>query len=376
MKRYHLLIMAFFFVGSLTAQKDVTNAYNANKNGDFEAAVGYIEKAIQDGEAAAKEKTWRYRGEIYRNIANDKNFASRFPDAINKSVESYLKAMELDTRKDYIAENREALAQLQIMLQDKGSKLYDAKDFCGAADMFGFTAKISESFSLFDTTMLYYNAMCLDFCGKHEEALAGYKKVAKTGYMDVTVSINISEVLQKMNRTDEAKNEIAAARKRNPNNGELLVSEVNFLLADQKYNEAFDVLKKLTTDNPNNETYWFVFGVTCEKLGKMDEQIKAYQKALEIKPDYFDAAFNLGAAIYNQGVEKYKECDAIPPRETARYDACVAETNDIFGRSIGHLEKAFTLKPTDTDIINALKEAYVRVGNMEGKKKMEDALKK
>ena len=375
MKRYQLFIVAFLIVGSLVAQKDVTNAYNANKNGDFDAAVGFIEKAIGDGEAAAKEKTWRYRGEIYRNIASDKNFTTKYPDAINKSVESYLKAMELDTRKDYIAENRDALGQLQIMLQDKGSKLYDAKDFCGAADMFGFTAKISESFGLFDTAMIYYNAMCLDFCGKLEEALVGYKKVAAKGYLDVTVSINISEVLQKLNRQNEAKSVIADARKRNPNSGELLVSEVNFLLSDQKYNEAFDVLKKLTSENPKNETYWFVLGVTCEKLGKMEDQLDAYQKALEIKPDYFDAAFNLGAAIYNQGVEKYKECDAIPPRETARYDACVNETNGIFEKSIGHLEKAFELRPDDKDIINALKEAYVRVGNMEGKKKMENALR-
>lgn len=376
MKRCKLFIGALLIVGGLTAQKDVTNAYNANKSGDYDAAVGYIEKAIGDGEAAAKEKTWRYRGEIYRNIAIDKNFSSKYPEAINKSVESYLKAMELDTRKDYIAENRDALGQLQGILQDKGSKLYDAKDFCGAADMFGFTARISESFGLFDTTMIYYNAMCLDFCGKLEDALAGYRKVAAKGYMDATVSINISEIFQKLNRVDEAKTEIAAARKRNPNNGELLVSEVNFLLADQKYGEAMDVLKKLTTDQPNNETYWFVLGVTCEKVGKMEEQLAAYQKALEIKPDYFDAAFNLGAAIYNQGVEKYKECDAIPPRESARYDACVAETNDIFSKSIAHLEKAFALRSTDSDIINALKEAYVRVGNMEGKKRMEDALRK
>jgi len=362
--------------GILTAQKDVTNAYNANKSGDYAAAVGYIEKAIADGEASSKEKTWRYRGDIYRNIATNPKYGADYPDAISKSVESYLRAVELDTRKDYINENRESLGQLQGLLQEKGSKLYDARDFCGAADMFGFTAKISESFGLFDTTVLYYNAMCLDFCGKSEEALAGYRKVAATGYMDPTISINISEVLQKLNRVDEAKSEIAAARKRYPDNGELLVSEVNFLLADQKYGEALDVLKKLTTDNPANETYWFVLGVTCEKLGKWEDQLAAYQKALEIKPDYYDAAFNLGAAIYNQGVEKYKECDAIPPRETARYDACVAETNNIFMKSIGHLEHAFGIRPTDKDIINALKEAYVRVGNMEGKKKMEEALSK
>jgi hypothetical protein len=98
-------------------------------------------------------------------------------------------------------------------------------------------------------------------------------------------------------------------------------------------------------------------------------------KALEINPKYFDALFNLGATIYNQGVEKYKECDKIPPREAAKYDGCVADANKIFAKSIGYFETAHSERATDKDIINALKEAYVRVGNMEGKKKMEEALK-
>ena len=79
-----------------------------------------------------------------------------------------------------------------------------------------------------------------------------------------------------------------------------------------------------------------------------------------INPKYFDALFNLGATYYNQGVEKYKECDKIPPREAAKYDGCVADANKIFGKSIGYFETAYGERSTDKDIINALKEARSR----------------
>ena len=67
-------IFAIVFIAAASvavAQKQVVSAYNANKSGDYKAAAGYIEEAITIEKAALKDKTWRYRGEIYLNIAND-----------------------------------------------------------------------------------------------------------------------------------------------------------------------------------------------------------------------------------------------------------------------------------------------------------------
>ena len=49
------------------AQKEVVSAYNANKDGDFRTAATYIEQAILVEKSAVKDKTWRYRGQIYLN---------------------------------------------------------------------------------------------------------------------------------------------------------------------------------------------------------------------------------------------------------------------------------------------------------------------
>ena len=51
------------------AQKEVVSAYNANKEGDYATAASYIKQTIENPKANVKNKTWRYRGEIYLNTA-------------------------------------------------------------------------------------------------------------------------------------------------------------------------------------------------------------------------------------------------------------------------------------------------------------------
>jgi len=358
-----------------TAQADVTSAYNANKQGDFAKAAEYIEKAINDPKAATKEKTWRYRGDIYLSIAAKPELTAQFPNAVQLCMESYFKSMEIDTKKEWIQENTAGLSSLQAMVLESAANQYGGNDFCGASGSFAVARSISERFKIVDSVAIYNGAYCAERCGKLEDALAGYQESARIGYNVPGVYGSIVELYNKMGKKEEAVKTLSEARAKYPKDSDLLRAEVNVYLTEQKYDQALGLLKDLTAQDPSNEMIWFVLGVTYEKLGKVSEQEAAYLKALEINPKYFDALFNLGATYYNQGVEKYKECDKIPPREAANYDACVKDANTIFAKSIGYFETGYNERPTDKDIINALKEAYVRVGNMEGKKKMEEALK-
>jgi tetratricopeptide (TPR) repeat protein len=358
------------------AQPDVTSAYNANKQGDFAKAAEYIEKAINDPKASVKEKTWRYRGDIYLNIATSPELVKQFPNAVQTCKESYFKSMEIDAKKEYIQENTTGLSGLQALVRENAMKQYEGSDFCSAYASFEVSREISTRFGIVDSSAIFNGAFCAERCGKLEDALAGYNESAKIGYNVPQVYGTMVEIYNKLGRKEEAVKTLSDARTKYPKDSDLLRAEVNVYLTDQKYDQALGLLKDLTAQDPSNEMIWFVLGVTYEKLGKVADQEAAYLKAIEIKPNYFDALFNLGATIYNQGVEKYKECDKIPPREAAKYDACVADANKIFAKSIGYFETAYSERPTDKDIMSALKEAYVRVGNLEGKKRMEDALKK
>ena len=78
------LLMAFTALG----QKEVVSAYNANKDGDYRAAATYIDQAILIEKANVKDKTWRYRGDIYLNISRDSSYAIEYPNALRIAITS------------------------------------------------------------------------------------------------------------------------------------------------------------------------------------------------------------------------------------------------------------------------------------------------
>ena len=110
--KHFLMIIGCLFAFSVMGQKEVVSAYNANKDGDYRAASTYIEQAILVEKSKTKDKTWRYRGEIYLNISRDTTLDIEYPNALRLAMESYLKAQEFDIKERYVDEIRLGLAQV------------------------------------------------------------------------------------------------------------------------------------------------------------------------------------------------------------------------------------------------------------------------
>jgi len=91
MKTFLTIALAAGTLGMYAQNANVVNAYNYMKDGDLAKAVEFIEPAIVDAKTGANEKTWRYRGDIYRMIVlgEDEALKTQFPDAIEKAVESF-----------------------------------------------------------------------------------------------------------------------------------------------------------------------------------------------------------------------------------------------------------------------------------------------
>jgi tetratricopeptide (TPR) repeat protein len=154
-----------------------------------------------------------------------------------------------------------------------------------------------------------------------------------------------------------------------------LRSEVNIYLNEGAYDKAEGLLKSLTETDPNNESIWFVLGVTYEKLNNKEQEEASYKKALDLKPDYYDALFNLGAMYFNDALEKEKVCLEIPTKEKAKYDDCMAGCKTLFVKAIEQLERAYALKSNEKELISALKDAYYKGERMEDYARMKALLK-
>ena len=107
-----------------------------------------------------------------------------------------------------------------------------------------------------------------------------------------------------------------------PSNGqgpsqEQLKSLTN-LYAQGLYQEALTQASQLQKQLPNSISLYNIIGAANMGLGKLDEAIEAYTKALAIKPDLAEAYSNMGTALQDQGkrdeaIEAYTKAISIKP---------------------------------------------------------------
>jgi tetratricopeptide (TPR) repeat protein len=358
MKKTFILFATVLTSFATFAQAELTNAFRANEDKNYEEALNYINQASSNPKATGKEKYWRYRGDIYMNIATDSVLSMKYANSFSEAVASYTKALELS--KDYVMEIGAVVDRVRAIEEQKAITAYKAGNTCAAAGHYENLITTSLMFGVTDTIYVYYGGICHESCGNVDKALANFTTCANANYQAADCYSRIGNMLVKAGRKEEAIKILGEARKKYPKNSSILTAEVNIYIEDKDYQKAHDVLIALAEADPKNESVLFVLGVTYEKNNNPVEAEKVYNRALELNPTYFDAHYNLGVMFYNQGIEKFKVCDAIPPRETAKFDACKAESKVIFANAAGHFEVCYAQEPAA--VKKVLTECYRKSG--------------
>ena len=349
-------------------QKEVVSAYNANKEGDFATAATYIEQAIQNPKANVKNKTWRYRGEIYLNISKDSALFAAYPDALVRAKDSYMKAQELDSKGSYASEIQVGLGQVQMAASNAGIGNYNTGNFGAAGAFFDLGAEIAQAFEATDTMAIYNSALCYEKAGEVDLAVARYRACADIEYQVPNVFLFISNLYRENGREAEALETLAEARGLYPREQSLIIEELNIYLTNEEFDKAKENLALAAAQDPTNEILWFSLGSVLDNLGNADEAIEAYTKALEVKADYFDANYNLGALYFNQAVQGINAAnDMWKPRMTkAESDAQKQLEDDakaLFETAKPYLEAAHATDADDLETMRSLRDIYARTGD-------------
>jgi len=378
--KHFLMIIGCLFAFSVMGQKEVVSAYNANKDGDYRAASTYIEQAILIEKANTKDKTWRYRGEIYLNISRDTSLTMEYPNALRIAMESYLKAKELDIKERYEDEIRLGLAQVQIGANGKGISYYNTTSFDLAASSFDLAAEVARTFDIVDTMAVYNAALCYEKADLIELAIERYKDCADIQYQVPNVFLFISTLYRNSDNDEEALKVLQEARVSYPREQSLIIEELNIYLTNKDFERAKANLELAAEQDPTNEILWFSLGSVFDNLGNYDEAILAYQKAIVVKADYFDANYNLGALYFNKAVLGINEANEMwKPRmtrtEAANQKKLEEDSKSMFVTARPYLESAFQVDPADLETIRSLKDIYARTGEDDKFLQMNELLK-
>jgi tetratricopeptide (TPR) repeat protein len=143
---------------------------------------------------------------------------------------------------------------------------------------------------------------------------------------------------------------------------EQLQSLIN-LYTQGQYQEALIQASHLLKQFPNSVNLYNIIGAANKGLGKIEEAIEAYQKAISLKPDFAEAYYNMGNAIKEQGkldeaIEAYTKAISIKPDHAKGYNnmGIALENQGKLEEAIGAYAKTLSIKPDHA-------EAYYNMGN-------------
>jgi tetratricopeptide (TPR) repeat protein len=386
-----LVIMCLLTVASVSAQKkEVNKAKRQLSRGNLELALGHINTAVNEPTTMENAETWVVKAKILLEIHNSENpeHASITEDPLNQAFEAITKAQELDAPKNLnILDINQTLLIISESFFNAGAKNYNDNEFAKASNNFLKAFKVSKVFGTTDTSTLYNAGLSAEIGGMTEEAYEIYTQVEELEYDQPYLYSSLTNISLKEKDYDNATKWIKKGRERYPDNLDLIFSEANVYLTSGNIPEAKRVLTLAIEKDPENANLHYAFAVNYDQMSKdsvysaedrnfaYNEAIKSYKRAIELKPDYFDAVYNLGALYFNEGIQFFVQADNIlrsgySNENLAKSAELENKSKQIWRENAQpYLEEALTMidseDPNYEIVLRSLRELYMRTGQTE-----------
>ena len=140
-----------------------------------------------------------------------------------------------------------------------------------------------------------------------------------------------------------------------------------------KLDEALEAYKKAISFRPDYAEAYYNMGVILQEQGKREEALQAYNKVISIKPDAFEAYNNIGNALKEQGrlleaIKSYKKALSIKPDYAEAYYnmGCTLQEQGNLKEAIEAYNKCLSIWP---DYAEAYWNLYGTAKNINDAKK-------
>lgn len=357
MKRISLLFVVLISVNlAAFAQKNkVQTAWNYLKYDDLQRAAEAIEEAAIHEQTSGSAKTWYYKGLIYQRSYKHEKYGNLAPNALDIASEAFRKALQLEPDYEYAPEIKLALQQLATQMYGQGVEQFTAKDYSKALTSFESILKIVPD----DEQAILNAAYSADRAGDKNRAKGYYGKLIDKNFKESRIYIFQSGLLKELGDTTAALSVVQKGRQLFPSDNNLIIEELNFYLFRGDDVKAMEVMDAAIQSDPANASLYFARGTVYDRMGKKDDAANSYQKSIELKPDYFDAYYNLGAMYFNEAAELANKANDI--KSNTEYAKAKDKFDAKFRQSVPYLEKALELNASDQATISSLKQIYLRL---------------
>jgi tetratricopeptide (TPR) repeat protein len=268
----------------------------------------------------------------------------------------------------------------------KGTALYNQGTYDEAITYFDKVLAIDPN----NILALYNKALALKKLGTYDEAITYFDKVVAIDPNNINASIGKGNTLYSLGRYDEAIESYDEALSINPNddlakeNRDLALKELgndNEIPPSQndtsdlqdtdalnkkgedlhrlgRYQEAIEYYDRALEIEPNDALVWYNKGTTLGSLEKYDESIENFDRALAIDPNYVSALYNKGIALlhlgrYEEALEYHDRALAIDPNHVKALisNGLALRNLERYNEAIEYYDKALAIDPNN---VNAL----------------------
>ncbi len=359
LKQFLLVIGCMLSSVRIQAQSaNLVTAYNYYVEEEYAKAKEYIDKAADHPVTEIKAKTWKYKGDIYVAYYTEKEGGINSESVLKEILESYQKAIDLDERYAYESDIRKQWLISQNLYLNQGVQLFNERKYTDSYAAFVMTNMIADFLGEKDSLAMFNAGLAAERLGKDALAIEWYDKCEQMGYKGANCCSFSIYLHRKMGDTEAMKRRLAECRRKYPEDGNLLVTDINLALSENRLSDAVDLLKIALKNDPQNHIMNFTLGTAYDGLSQYDEAEKCYLKALSVNSGYFDATYNLGALYFNMGVDANNQMS--DESNPDKYLALKSETEGLFDKALPLLEKAHELKPNDLNTLDSLKQLYAR----------------
>jgi tetratricopeptide (TPR) repeat protein len=404
------------------AQKDqIKAAEKALKGGNAQEAVTILQEAESLSATAPDNEKSQYffvKGNAYLDLANKKVEEGKNLSLAAKAYQDLLAVEKASGKDKYSAQAATSILDIKYKLMNSAiadtkvdkhvegaKKLYDAYllDKKDTINLYYAASTYVNGKDYATALKMYEELKALNYSGKGTSYLAMNKLTSQEDLYstakerDLAVKLgthekprteaipskrgeiykNIALILVQDGKTEEAKKAISDARKANPEDTSLILTEANLYLETKDFETYKKLIAEALEKNPNDVDLIFNLGVLSANAKNAVDAEKYYKKVMEIDPKYINAYINLAALKLEDEKVIIDEMNKLgtSAKDMKRYEVLKTKRENLFKSVIPYLQKAVEIDPKNIDVSKTLLNVYSALEMMPEAKALKEKIK-
>jgi tetratricopeptide (TPR) repeat protein len=367
MKKFFLLLAVISIsVASIAQKGKITSALSLIDQGQLDKAKEAIDQAAANEKTANWYNTFYAKGKLCQAVykSTDQKFKELCPNPLTEAYESYKKALTLDEKGALKKRMITGMVynDLAVDLYNQGSKQFEEQDFTNALNSFRTQIELTESdiYAGAVDTGMYYNAGLAAYnSNQFQEAIKYFQKCADMGYLDIRPHLQIYESMMGLKDTAKAEQYLLSLPSKFPNDKNVTLQLIDHFIKSGNNDQALKYIDQAKKEDPQNPVLFHAAGIINLNQNNYDAAIEELTKSVELKADFYDSQYGLGAAYINKAADMFTKANEI--MDVNQYTKAIEQANAVYAKALPYMEKAHELKPDDIDTMRRLQELYYRL---------------